>query len=64
MNNTEGSKTMKFMHIVTARNAIAAAEFLGDTEAASYCPTGLSNAGSTQIEAMIAAAIAAGMEIE
>lgn len=55
---------MKFIHVVTARHAIAAAQYLGDTEAASYCPTGLSNAGSAQIEAMIAAAIAAGMEVE
>lgn len=60
MNATEGSKTMK----IKPRIAIQAAEYIGDEMTAYYCPTGLSNAGSAQIEAMVAEAIIAGMEVE
>jgi len=60
MTTTEGSKTMK----ISPRIVIQAAMYIGDEMTSYYCPTGLSNAGSTQIEALVAEAIIAGMEVE
>lgn len=58
MFTTEGSNTMT----ITPRTCIAAAMFLGDNATARYCPTGIGNAGTAQLEALVREAVAQGME--
>ncbi|HEY7825018.1 MAG TPA: hypothetical protein VIG24_19415 [Acidimicrobiia bacterium] len=48
---------------ITPRTCIAAAMFLGDNETARYCPTGIGNAGTAQLEALVREAVAQGMEV-
>jgi hypothetical protein len=48
---------------ITPRLAIAAATHIGDNATMEICPTGLSNAGEAQLQALVREAIAQGMDV-